>query len=86
MRIFKLERAYGLKSCYERLQKADLFVVEEIAEKFGISTSGTRAKRAKGHLKAHRLNDTGQHLYSKPRQISLFKDIVPDRPKEAQYE
>ena len=67
-RIGKIQRAYGLKSRLQRLQASGFLTAKQLAAKLGMSSSGIRARQAKGglNLKMVRLNDTGQHLYEDP--------------------
>jgi len=69
-RIGKIQKAYGLKSRYNRLIDASWLTVDGLAKILGLSPSGVRARRRKGLLKSIKVNDTGQHLYAK---VSITK-------------
>lgn len=85
-RVNVIRRSYGLKSRYERLREAGLMTSKELAERLGISSSGVRARRRRGSLKAYRVYDSRQCLYEDCTKTSLLEDNVTERTKEVQYE
>jgi DNA invertase Pin-like site-specific DNA recombinase len=70
-RIFRLRRAYGMKSRYERLREAGLLSREELAALQGVNRATISKWREKGRIKGHLADDQGQYLFENPGDVSL---------------
>lgn len=75
-----------MKIRYDRLPEAGLLMVEEMAEKAGISPSGVRARGRKGLIRGGKVADNGQHLYEDIDRMRLYRNEITGIPEEVQYE
>lgn len=100
MMVYKIRRAYGLKSRYERLREQRLFTLTEISDKLKISKC-TLKKWAKNNLiNSYKCNDKDERLYQWPGQELIIKllngnqqgrckqfiELLSNRINEVQYE
>jgi DNA invertase Pin-like site-specific DNA recombinase len=99
--IGNVRRMYHLTSHYDRLRKAGMLTVEEMAERLTIRPCTVKKWRRAGLLRGYAGNDKGIYLFEPPglkpptpcqgRKLSKrsqFSDaeMMPDRAKEVQYE
>jgi len=97
--VQNIRRGYGLETRYNRLRKAGMLTLAEIAERLGVSTTTVKIWRAHGLLRAHAYNDKNECLYEHPgddppaktqgRKLSKrrrFAEIAPNPTKEVQCE
>ena len=97
--VQRLRRDYALKTRYDRLRKAGMLTLNEIAGLLGISTQTVKTWRKRGLLRAHAYNDKNECLYEHPgddppvkKQGSnlskrrRFPEVVPNPTKEVQCE
>ena len=99
-RIIKgIRRRYGLKSRYARLRGAGMLTLKEVAHQLGVSTGTAKIWRQHGLLRGHLANDKNEYLFpplgpdapvkSQGKKLSercQSPEVLPDRPKEVQYE
>lgn len=64
--VWRIEKAYALRSRYDRLRAAGMLTVAEIAARLGVSTATVKIWRQGGLLKAHAFSDKPEHLYEPP--------------------
>jgi len=64
--IYRLRRAYGLKSRYERLRATGLLTLRELAARMDVNPCTIKYWRNRGLLTAHVANDKGECLYEMP--------------------
>jgi DNA invertase Pin-like site-specific DNA recombinase len=61
--VWKIRRAYHLKSRYDRLREAGMLSLGELANRLGVCTQTIKRWRRHGLLRAHVYNDKNQFLY-----------------------
>ena len=97
--VARIRRRSGLTSRYDRLRKAGMLTVEEMAVVLGISPQSVKIWNRHGLLRSHACNDKNDCLFEHPgmnpprkaqgRKLSerrLANDIVPQGTQEVQYE
>ena len=95
--VQKIRRAYGLVSRYDRLRRAGLLTMDEVAARLGVHPSTVKAWRASGLLRGHAYNDKNECLYEVPgddaptkqqgrslRSRRRFPEVAPETTDEVQ--
>jgi DNA-binding transcriptional regulator YiaG len=59
--VWRIEKAYALRSRYDRLRAAGMLTVAEIAARLGVSAATVKIWRQGGLLKAHAFSDKPEH-------------------------
>ena len=97
--VWRLERAYGLRSRYDRLRAAGMLTLAELAARLGVSADTVKVWRRCGLLKAHAYTDKPNHLFEPPgpdvpalgrkkglSRILQDRKVNAEKAKEVQYE
>jgi len=93
--VARLQRSYGLTSRYDRLRKAGMLTVEEMAAILDIHPQRVKIWNRHGLIRGHAYNGNNDCLYEHPgdnpprRALSsrrLTGEVVPQRTSEVQYE
>jgi DNA invertase Pin-like site-specific DNA recombinase len=97
--VARIRRRSGLTSRYDRLRKAGMLTVEEMAVVLGISPQSVKIWNRHGLLRSHACNDKNDCLFENPgknpprkaqgRKLSerrLVNEIVAQGTQEVQYE
>jgi DNA invertase Pin-like site-specific DNA recombinase len=97
--VARIRRRSGLTSRYDRLRKAGMLTVEEMAVVLGISPQSVKIWNRHGLLRSHACNDKNDCLFEHPgknpprkaqgRKLSerrLVNEIVAQSTQEVQYE
>jgi len=97
--VARIRRRSGLTSRYDRLRKAGMLTVEEMAVVLGISPQSVKIWNRHGLLRSHACNDKNDCLFEHPgknpprkaqgRKLSerrLVNEIVAQGTQEVQYE
>jgi DNA invertase Pin-like site-specific DNA recombinase len=64
--VLGLRRAHGLPSHYERLRRAGMLTMPEVAERLGVHPSTIKAWHRAGLLASHRADDKNRRLFEPP--------------------
>lgn len=64
--VARIQRSYGLTSRYDRLRKAGMLTVEEMAAVLGISPQCVKIWKRHGLVRGHAYNDKNDCLYEHP--------------------
>ena len=97
--VARIRRRSGLTSRYDRLRKAGMLTVEEMAVVLGISPQSVKIWNRHGLLRSHACNDKNDYLFEHPgnnpprkaqgRKLSerrLVNEVVAQGTQEVQYE
>jgi len=97
--VARIRRRSGLTSRYDRLRKAGMLTVEEMAVVLGISPQSVKIWNRHGLLRSHACNDKNDYLFEHPgnnpprkaqgRKLSerrLVNEVVAQGAQEVQYE
>ena len=97
--VQRIRRGRGLESRYNRLRKAGMLTLAEMADLLGVTTRTVKIWRDRGLLRAHAYNGKKECLYERPgddqpvkdqgRRLSerrRFPEVVPNPTKEVQCE
>ena len=84
-----MRRVYGLTTRKERLERAGLLTLDEIAARLGLHKETVKQYRREGRLKVryHPINEDNQFMYEDPDALEEVLDPPPiaDRAGGAQY-
>jgi len=100
MIVYKIRRAYGLKSRYERLKKSNLLTLNEISNKLGFSKCSVKQWAKNDWIESYKYNDKNERLYKWPGPELInklrvgnqqgrgkqFIEVLSNRINEVQYE
>jgi hypothetical protein len=97
--VARIQKRYGLMPRYDRLRKAGMLTVKEMAVLLGITPQSVKIWNRHGLLRSHACNDKNDYLYehsgeNSPRkaqgvklsQRRLANKVVPQRTQEVQCE
>jgi len=73
MMLYKIRRAYGLKSRFERLKEQKLFTLSDISDKLQISKCTLKKWTKNNLIKGYKCNNKDETLYQWPGQELIIK-------------
>ena len=97
--VARIQKRYGLMPRYDRLRKAGMLTVKEMAMLLGITPQWVKIWNRHGLLRSHACNDRNDYLYEHPgdnpprkaqgvklSQRRLASKVVSQRTQEVQCE
>ena len=89
--IWKIRKAHGLESRFERLRRQGMLTLEEMAETLGVHPCTVKARAARGQLASVAYNDKGQRLFAPSQQISMIPcghcgQLIPEFGRQGQHQ
>jgi hypothetical protein len=69
--VVELRRHHGLLSHRERLRRAGMLTLTEVADQLGVHTQTVKTWHAAGFLTGHKANDKNEQLYHPPTSIDV---------------
>ncbi len=70
--IWKICRAHGLESRFDRLRRQGMLTLDEMAEALGVDPQTVKARATRGQLPSVAYNDKGQRLYAPPQPSTMI--------------
>ena len=97
--IARIRNRYGLTSRYDRLRKAGLLTVNEMAVELGITPESVKIWNRHGLIRGHAYNDKNEYLFEHPgnhpprkaqgvkfSKRRLVDEVIAQSTQEVQYE
>ncbi len=87
--VWKIRKAHGLESRFDRLRRQGMLTLEETAQALGVHHQTVKDRANRGQLTSIAYNDKGQRLYAPPRPVTMIPCThcgkpVPERAGQGQ--
>ena len=87
--IWKIRKAHGLESRFDRLRHKGMLTLNEMADALGVHPQTAKDRAARGQLVSVEYNDKGQRLYTPPEPMATIpcarcSKPIPERAAQGQ--
>ena len=87
--IWKIRKAHGLESRFDRLRRKGMLTLSEMADALGVHPQTVKDRAARGQLVSVEYNDKGQRLYAPPEPMTTVpcarcSKPIPERGAQGQ--
>jgi hypothetical protein len=87
--IWKIRKAHGLESRFDRLRRKGMLTLDEMADALGVHPQTVKNRALRGQLLSVEYNDKGQRLYAPPEPTATIPcarcgKLIPERGTQGQ--